>query len=383
MNVMKSEKLILSIIIHMFASVAVLSGLEIAFIPISYYELRGTNFVQGSYKRDITEDIANRLNKYYDTRIIKMTLSDPRAGVTALDARRAADVNQVNEVLYGVVRDSGSSLVAELNIYNRRSEDVGVIYASDASDMYERLINTLVGQILDWYRTNVDKIDALRNEVRDLRTEINSKNVGEEAITKREEARAERARAKREAMEGVEKEFALRIPITVGYWSYMESVWVEMIQGTVEVTTGVQMYPEMQFPALFGMKNELSFGLQIGYRNGVTRNRDNVIMNGLLINPSVGYHLNFYSMNWLYIGTGVFYELSMWEIEDIDYNERQSYMQSLTGYILTLDYSYRFNRLLTVNFGTNFYGYFGFGTSPVVRVYFGTVITVLGGLSER
>jgi len=363
-----------AIVLFILAGAAAAQGLEIVVIPINYYQRRGANFVQGTYTRDITEDIAERMNRYYDVRIDKTSLSDRLAGATDSDARRVADYYHVDEVLYGVVRDDGSSLVAELKIYNRRREDYGRIYASDVVDKYERLMDTLSGHILDWYRTNVDKVDVLRNELRDLREEIAAVKEG-----KKDEARAERDRVKREARENVEKEFALRMPVVVGYWSYIERDWAETIQGTVEATTGLQMYPKLQFPPLFGMKNEMSLDLRIGYRNGVTRNRGNVLMNGVLINPAANYHFNIYTMNWLSIGAGVFFELGIWEIEDREYQKKQNYQQSLTGYTIMLDYAYRLSRLFTINIGADVYGYFSRDSSPVIRTYLGTVITVYGG----
>jgi len=366
-------KAISAMVLLMIAGAAAAQGLEIVVIPINYYQRRGANFVQGTYTRDITADIADRLNRFYDIRIDKTSLSDRLAGATDSDARRVADYYHVDEVLYGVLRDDGSSFVAELKIYNRRREDYGRIYASDMVERYDRLIDTLCNHILDWYRTNVDKVDALRNELRDLREEIAA--VKEE---KREEAKAEKERARE-----VEKEFALRMPVTVGYWSYIKRDWAETVQGTVEATIGLQMYPKLQFPPLFGMKNEMSIGLNIGYRNGLTRNRGNVLMNGLLINPGFNYHLNVYTTNWLSIGAGLFYELDIWEMEDSENQDKQSYKQSLTGYTIMFDYAYQVNRLLAIDFGADIYRYFTRDSSPVIRAYLGVNITVYGGSNEK
>ena len=372
------RQVVCGIVLHMVTGIAVVEGLEIVVMPITYYERRGANFVQGTYTRDIAADITERINRYHDVRIDRTPLNDRLAGATDNDARRVAEYYRVDEVLYGVVRNDGNSLVAELKIYNRRREDYGRIYASDAGDKYERLIDTLSGNILEWYRTNVDKVDVLMNEVRDLREEIAT--VKEEL---KGEARSERERTRKEARENLEKEFALRVPVVVGYWSYIDREWAEMVQGTVEATTGIQMYPQMQFPLLADMKNEMSFGLRIGYRNGITRNKGNVLMHGVLINPVAGYHLNVYTTNWLSIGAGVFYELGIWEIEDREYQERQSYQQSLTGYTIILDYAYRFNRLFTVNIGADVCGYFTRSSPPVIRTYLGTVITALWRGNEK
>jgi len=361
------------IIFLLAANIAAAQGIEIIVSPITYMEKRGSNFVNGTYSRDIAVDIAARIDRFYNVRIDRTQLNDRLAGTTAADARRAAEYYRAEYVIYGAVRNDGNSLAAELNIYNRRNEEHGLIYASDTANNYERLVNTLGRNIQEWFRTDTDKLDTLRNEVRDLRTEIDLLRDEEKSTGRNRE------RAERKPDEEIVKEFSLKIPVSLGYWSYTEREWSETIQGTVELTTGIQMHPELQFPSLFGMKNELSIDLLIGYRNGVTGLRDYALMNGIMISPSVGYHINVYTKNWLCAGAGVFYELGMWEIEEREYGGKESYRQSLTGYVISIDYAYRVNRNFAVNFGANMYGYFTLESSPVIRTYLGTVITVLGG----
>jgi gas vesicle protein len=352
-------------------------GLDIIMIPVIYYEKQGTGYVQKTYRRDITADITSILNKYYNIQVSKTPLNDRLAGVTDLDARRASEYYHVDDVLYGTIKDDGSSLQAELKIYNRRREDYGLFYASDTNNQYERLIKGVSEHIMEWYKTDRDKVDALNHAIQDLQTEIAS--IKEE-LENREKTRSE---ARKKVKDEVEKEFTLRLPVNAGYWSYIDRLWVESVQGTVEMVVGLDMFPEMQFPALYDMKNEASFGLNIGYRNGVTRNKGAVLMNGIFINPEIKYHLNFYTKNWICIGCGLFYENDTWSIEDREYQRNINSSQSLTGYSVSLDYAYRINRLFTVNIGTNLYGYFVEGSSPVVRSYLGTVITLIGGKNEK
>jgi hypothetical protein len=356
---------------------AAVCGLDIVMIPVTYYEKQGAGYAQKAYRRDITADIAGMLNKYYSIQISRAPINDRLAGVTDYDARRAAEHYNVDEVLYGAIKDDGSSLQAELKIYNRRRDDYGLFFASDASGRYERLVHTVCERVMEWYNTERDKVDALKHEVEGLRAEVES--------MKRETGNRKKAAAeeRRKAQEETEKEFALRLPVNAGYWSYVESPWVESVQGTAEAAVGLELFPELQFPALGGMKNEMSLGLSIGYRNGVTRNKGAVLMHGVFINPGIKYHLNFYTENWVCIGGGVFYEFDMWRIEDGEYRQNTDFNQSLTGYSVSLDYAYRVNRLFTVNMGANLYGYFAAESSLVVRPYVGMVITLAGGWREK
>jgi len=369
------KKTLIAFLFFITLTIPKVYGFDMVIIPITFYEMRGTNFIQGNNGKNITKDIENQLSRYYNVRISMEQLSDQRAGATDFDAKRTADRYQVNEVLYGALRQNGSQLSAEIRIFSLQNEQIKQIFASDSNEMYERLVNTLCAHVFDWYRTNIDKVDLLRNEVRDLRAEINA--INEKSA---EKVKLEKAKARLEAIENVNKTFSLKVPISVGYWSYVENEWAEIIQETVEVTTGIRMYPKLQFPEIFNMKNELSLGLRLGYRNGVTGTRNNLIMNGILINPSLGYHFNVYSNNYLSLCAGMFFELGFWEIED--QGESIHFQQTLTGYTLGLDYSYQFNRMFSVNFGVDFYGYFTQGSSTVVKTYFGTVITVLGGNND-
>jgi len=352
-------------------------GLDIIMIPITYYEKQGTNYVQKTYRKDITADITAMLDKYYNIQVSKIPLNDRLAGVTDFDARRVSDYYHVDDILYGAIKDDGISLQAELKIYNRRREDYGLFYASDTNNQYERLIKAVSEHIMEWYNTDRDKVDSLKHAIQDLQTEIVS--IKEE-LENREKAKSE---AKQETKDAVEKEFVLRLPISAGYWSYIDRLWVESVQGTIEMVIGLDMYPELQFPAINNMKNEASLGLNIGYRNGVTKNKNAVFMNGISINPEIRYHLNFYTKNWICIGGGVFYEIDMWRIEDREYQQNLNSNQSLTGYSLSLDYAYRVNRLFTINIGANLYKYFVAESSPIVRSYLGTVITLIGGKHEK
>ena len=343
-------------------------GLDIVIIPITYYEKQGSNFVQRNYERNITEDIAELLNKYHDIQIDKTPLRDRLAGATDSDARRVAEYYQTNDILYGSVKSDGNSFTAELKIYNLRREDYGLFFASDSINQYDRLIKTLYEHIMEWFNTERDKMDRLRDEIRDLKAELEAVRDGINGKPEKEELKTE---------------FVLRLPVNAGYWSYVDQLWVEMVQGTVEARLGIELVPELQLPEKRNKERELSFGLQIGYRNGITNVKDDVMLHTIIINPVLGYHLNFYTKNWLCLGAGIFYERAFWEINDRDYEKTEIFQQSLTGYSIILDYSYRFNRRVALSIGANLNGYFVSDTSMVMRVYFGTVITLLGGKNEK
>ena len=343
------------------------NGIELVIIPIGYYEKQGNSYWAKAYTSDITSDIALGINKYYSVQIDKTSLNDRLAGVTDMDARRVADYYKVEDVLYGSIKGDGASLAAEVKIYNRRREDYGVFYASDAGNQYERLIKTLVERILDWYRTDTGKVDVLRREVEELRNEVAAVKEGAEKKVGTENAERKE----------VVKEFALRLPVTAGYWSYINSDWVELVQGTVEGGVGIVMYPAMQFPEAFGMANEVSVGIGLRYRNGLTGSKGEVMMNGIVANPELRYHMNVYTENWVSLGLGIFYEFDVWKIGNIDTKGVQKYSQSLTGYSVGAEYKYRLDPRWMINLGMNVYGYFMKATSPVVRTYIGTDITIV------
>ena len=342
-------------------------GLDLVIIPITYYERQEAGYVQNNYKSDITADIVAWISKDHDVRIDRTTLSDRLAGAADSDARRVANYYRINDVLYGSIKSDGNSLVAELKIYNSEREDYELFFASDAINQYERLIKTICQNILEWFHDERDKVDQLRVEVRELRKELESAKIGIR---------------RKAADDTMKKNFVVRIPLSLGYWSYFDKLWVELVQGTAEFKVGLEMVPELQLPAPSGKKSEVSLGLDVGYRNGITSTTDTVMLHSIIVNPVLKYHLNFYTKNWMSLGAGIFYEHDFWDIKERQNQKRQKYQQSLTGYSAVVDYSYRIDQRFTINLGVNFYGYFVGNTSPVIRFYFGTVITLLGGDNE-
>jgi hypothetical protein len=346
-------------------------GIEILVIPMNYYEKQENSFVMKEPETDITGKIIDRLEKYYEIRRDRTELNDRLAGATDADARRAAETYHINYVLYGRLKDDGSSLSAEVRIYNARLEKYELFYASDRSGQYDRVIRNLCENILEWYHTERDKIDALKYDIDSLKAGL--KDL-EREIEKKEAPKKERP-----PKVEVEKEFSLRLPVRIGYWSYVERRWLELVQGTVEASLGAEMFPRLQFPPLLGMRNEAALGIQIGYRFGTTANTREVQTHDIIVNPYASYRLNFYSKNWLALGTGAFYEWSKWNINAGEYGQMIDYSQSYTGLSLLVDYGYRFNKYITVNIGANIYFYFVTDTSPVIRPYLGTEITIVGG----
>jgi TolB-like protein len=353
-------------------------SLEIAVMPVNYYERREGGYALTEAAWDITGDITERLEKYYDVRLDKTGVNDRLAGATDSDARRAAGVYEVKYVLYGSVKADGSSLTAEFRIYNARLEEYANIYAGDSIDRYDRLIKAICDHVFDWFHTERDKADALRAEIDDLKKTI-------EAM----EARGQGKDAGREAeapdsgLAETEKEFGLKLLVKAGYWSYVEREWVKKVQGIAEGLAGIEMYPKLQFPNIGGMRNELSLGLQVGYRYGKDPEGNERRAQGIIVNPFTGYHLNFYTDNWITFGLGAFFEYGMWHLEPSGYGRTVDSGQVLVGLAASVDYVYQFNRTIGFNLGTGAYIYFAGGTSAILRPHVGVRITLAGGWYEE
>ncbi|ULQ59039.1 hypothetical protein K7I13_11020 [Brucepastera parasyntrophica] len=369
------QKCVCGIIMSLFLSASAYC-IDIVVMPISYYELEGNNLVKKEYEKDIRTDLADRLNRYYNVQFDNTPLNDRLAGATESDARRVAEFYQTNYVLYGIIRKERNSLYAELKLYNAQQKKSEVFFAADAPDQFDRLIKNVSENILDWFHTDRDKLDAVKNEIAILRQEMESMKADTKGRRKQD--------SEDPPGEPPVKEFTLRIPVKAGYWTYVKNDWVDFVQGTVEATLGVEIVPELQFPSIGGMRNELSIGLLFGYRYG-TSARENVSLNvhDIVINPVLTYHLNCYTNNWILFGIGAFFEVDIWHIEEEQYNHVTDSIETLTGLSLLLGYSYRINRRVTIDIGLNSYFYFTADTSPVLRPFLGTSVTLLGGMYEK
>ncbi|GHU91188.1 hypothetical protein FACS189476_11780 [Spirochaetia bacterium] len=365
---------IFSLIIFIFLTAGTyLFGADIIITPINYFEKSENNFVKRVYEKDISADIAEWLNRYYGVQIDKSDPKDRLIGFSEIDARRLSEFYQVNYVLFGTIREEGNYLNAEIKLYNERQNDYISFPASDTNAYYSRLIKTICEHILDWFHVEKDKVGRLNNEIEELRgelstlkAELNSKNVPE----------------KKEKTEPVH-EVTLRIPVRAGYWTYINTDWIEFVQGTAEVMSGLDFSPELQFTAFGGRRNEITFSLLFGYSYGTTSKRDIVNVHNILVNPSINYFLNVYTNNWLAGSVGVIFEQGIWHVEETDYGVIRDYQQFLTGISTSLGYLYRFNKTIAMEIGANMYFYFAENTSQVIKPYLGAVFTLLGRNYEK
>jgi hypothetical protein len=358
-----------------FANAATLYGIDIVIAPIGYYERSGNNFVLRARESDVAIDLAEHLNRYYSVQFDRTRPSDRLAGFAEIDAKRVAQFYEANYVLFGSIREEGTTLTAEIRLFNERQIEFVSFPASDSVNQYARLIKTIGEHIIEWFHTETDKIgvldgeiQALREDMSALQSELNSRNNRRQEPEQKEEPL---------------HEFTLRLPVRAGYWTYTETGWIQNVQGTVEATIGVDFTPELQFSAIHGMRNFLSFSLLFGYRYGTTSKLDEVSVHGIIVNPAINYFLNIYTNNWLMAGVGALFEAGIWHIEEVKYEDTRDYQQFLTGLSVSLEYAYRFNQLFSLEIGANMYFYFVENTSPIVKPYLGAIFTVLGGNYEK
>ncbi|HKM21405.1 MAG TPA: hypothetical protein VJZ01_05125 [Lachnospiraceae bacterium] len=346
---------------------------EIVIMPISYYE----NRILQVCDHDITMDIGERLDRFHTVLIDKSLPSIRDAGISEDDLKRVANMlayRNSNYILYGSLHNEDVFLRAEFHLYDRRNERTEVFFSSDNTNQYDRLIRTVADNILDWLHTRRDKSGDLQHEILTLRQEI-EQIKSSEVLSKDEEEKEE----EKPPREPPIKEVTLRIPVRFGYWTFINREWVERVQGTFEGNTGVEFIPELQFPAIGGMRNEISFDLLLGYRFGINAGTDPINVHGIIVNPGITYHLNFYTNNWVLFGIGFLYEYRIWKIEEESFGVASDYNQALTGLSVFGGYRYQFNRWVSVDLGTNAYIYFASGASLVMHPYLGTTITILGG----
>ncbi len=335
---------------------------------------RADALIQTQYENNISVDIGKRLTPYHRV-FIDSTLSTNRdTGITKADAEKALSNYPANFVLYGSIANESNYLQGRFELFDKRNNKVEYFFASDGINEYNRLIQTVSDNILAWFQTKTE-VDDLLSEITELREKV-AQMENEESDKEPQKNKKEKAEIKKEPPL---KEITLRIPVRVGYWTYTQYDWVNQIQGTVEVNTGIEFIPELQFSTINGMRNELSLNLFAGYRYGLNSGNDPQQVHSIIINPGITYHFNFYTNNWALLGLGVLFEYGMWHVEEPDYGVVSDYKQSLSGMSVLLGYSYRISNRLTVDLGVNMYMYFTRGASPVLRPYFGTSIILLGG----
>ena len=285
-----------------FSLPCLLFAIEINVAPILHVdETSETNRGNSRVQSDLLEALQRietgvvlRFSGLRDNRI------NPPQSVT--DAVNVSRNEQINYLLYGYVTRRSHSIQMEIRLFDYENRSVlQSFFSMDDSGNYERLLDDMARKIIIYMG--------------------NTLNL--ELIPEREQ------------------NMQLLIPITLGYWTPVQSEWVDVMFGTFRAASGIVFIPSDNLFTFWGFSWYLSTGLDIKYRLGVG-NPSNYEAYSSTIYFTIPASINAYltMRHEAFFGLGFVYFLELFSMAD-KYNESQNYVFNNVG--LNVNFGYRFN----------------------------------------
>ena len=303
------KKKTLLILLFIFAGSS-LFALEIYVAPISFIEDEKV-----FSKIEISKDIAREAEAYLHGKELffkEIKNKGLNAPVAMIDAIKVSKEEKAEYLLYGFVEKREYTYRAEIRLLDFDKKEIRkIFYSADDIENYERVIKDLGYKIVSY----LDALFAL----------------------------------------GVEEEkpgkLILSVPVSLGYWSYISSGWMNTATGTGAVSTGLDLITNDRAFRNFKHKTYLSWSLNLEYRYGI--GKEDVELKGMHI-ITLGFPIrvhidNLSKEDGVFFGFGFFYELDIANIEET-YGESKSSLYTHLGLMVSVGYQWQLNEKIKIAF---------------------------------
>lgn len=273
------NKKILFLLIFIFSIFSVFAS-EIKIAPLAVYDGNG-NKTEAPYTP--SKAIHNELEKHWFGGLISFShIAENRYGtpVTIIDAHKICTSENADYLIYGYLKKNESSWLFEVKLYDVNGKKIiKEFFAGDSIDHYDRLINTICQNIL----------------------------FGIEEITgfNKDELKQEKTRS-----------MELRIPVSLFYWSPVDSNWGDKILGIAGVNTGLEFYPPQPAIVVNGKMIDFSARFNLSWDIGINKqDAYPLLINTIAISLPVLLHVHFNERHSLYGGGALAYNIELMKIK--------------------------------------------------------------------
>jgi hypothetical protein len=303
-----------------------LFSLEIHVAPISYIDSRAERVVSNI---EVSKDIAREAERYLTGknlffRYIKS--EGVNAPVSVIDAIALSRLERVEYLVYGFVEKREYTYRAELRLLDFAGREIiKIFYSSDDIDNYQRLIKDLSYKVV----TYLDSVFAL--------------GILEEEPGK----------------------FILSVPVSLGYWSYMSSAWMNTVSGTFAFSTGLDLITNDKAFQDLKRKTYVAWSFNIEYRHGLGK-YDVELQSLHIISFSFPVRIHIESLSkdeGVFLGFGVSYEFDIASIEEM-YVGKKRYLYTHIGMLGSFGYQWRLNEKMRIAFDNTIL--VGFQNHPMI-----------------
>lgn len=283
-------------------SIVIASASEIKIAPLAVYDGDG-NKTEAPYNpsKAIHDELETR---WFGGLINFSHISESKYGipVTIIDAHKICASESADYLIYGYLKKNESSWLCEVKLYDANGKKIiKEFFAGDSIDHYDRLINVLCQNIL----FGIEEITGLnKDELRQKKT----------------------------------RPMELRIPVSLFYWSPVDSDWGDKILGIAGVNAGLELYPPQPVIVSNGKLMDFSTRFNLSWNIGINKkNTYPLVINTMAISLPVLLHVHFNERHSLYGGFGLAYNIELMSIKPKYENEKFLYQnvfsfETIAGY---------------------------------------------------
>lgn len=272
------NKKILCFIVFLFSAFTTFAS-EILIAPIAVYDSNGA---KTSVSKGPDKEIYTELEKHWFEGLISFSwLEEKKYGipVSIIDANTICVSENVDYLIYGYVKKNETNWNGEVKLYDAvEKKIIKEFFASDSIDQYDRFINVLCQNVL----SGIEEISGLnQNELKKKETRL----------------------------------IELYIPVSLFYWTPIDSGWGNRILGIAGLTTGLEFYPPQSVVVTRGKLIDFSARFNLGWNIGINKKTSYpLILNTIEIGLPVILHLHFNEFHSLYGGLGLAYNIELMSI---------------------------------------------------------------------
>lgn len=301
-------------------SLVIASASEIKIAPLAVYDGDG-NKTEAPYNP--SKAIHDELEKHWFGGLINFShISESKYGipVTIIDAHKICASESAGYLLYGYVKNNETSWLCEVKLYDANGKKIiKEFFAGDSIDHYDRVINILCQNIL----FGIEEITGLnKDELRQKKT----------------------------------RPMELRIPVSLFYWSPVDSDWGDKILGIAGVNAGIEFYPPQPGIVSNGKLIDFSARFNLSWNIGINKkNTYPLVINTMAISLPVLLHVHFNERHSLYGGFGLAYNIELMSIKPKYENEKFLYQnvfsfETIAGYEFEINDKARLFAEMAFNF---------------------------------
>ena len=245
-----------------------------------------------------------------------------------LDAERICATKEMNFLIYGYIKKDDTSWFGNLKLYSSKEKKIiKEFFASDDINSYDRFIETMVNNIINYCETLVS-------------ADISKKN------------------------KDTKRPLEINLPMTLSYWTPTSYGWNDVLTGIIGTNFNVEIFPPTKEWIVNSVKIDYAAQVRIGYSFGIgNANRYPLFYKSILIGLPIISYYHISDLHSLYFGTGFYCDMEIMTVQP-KYEEKKTIYQTMLGFQAIAGYQ------LTINDKTSLFTEievdFNFGSSGYI-----------------